>query len=138
MRETKMSIRKDSKVTGHTTTSNVLVLGTVVSVNGNVAEVLTSSGNTVTIDRASATKLTATEFRLAVKEATQPVVAKPSFKVNVTKAVNKKAAARVIFNLNNGQKRKVVIAAFMSELNLSQAGSSTYYQNFKSGTWAVA
>ncbi len=134
MRENNMNVRKDSKVTGHTS-SNVLVLGTVVSVSGDTAEVLTTSGNVVVIDRASATKLSAAEFKLAVLEATQPV--KPSFKVNVTKATNKKSAARVIYNLNNGQKRKVVITKFQEETGMSAAAASTYYQNFKSGFWAV-
>jgi hypothetical protein len=129
------NIRKDSKVTGHTS-SNVLVLGTVVSVDGPTANVLTSAGNVVEVSRASATKLSSAEFKLAVLEATQPT--KPSFKVNNTMNKNKKAESRIIFNLNNGQKRKVVIAEFMSNLYMSQACASTYYQNFKSGKWPVA
>ncbi|MCK5018348.1 MAG: hypothetical protein KAS32_14920 [Candidatus Peribacteraceae bacterium] len=131
------SIRKDNKVSANTL-NNVVVLGTVTGVRGMEMTVKTIAGVEHTVQRVTATKLTAADFKAMVAESSQPKVkAKSTVKVNNTKKPNKKAAARDIFVKLVGKSRKEVIAAFKSEIGLSGNGASTYYQNFKSGTWAT-
>lgn len=141
-----MNIRKDSKVTANTA-NNVAIIGTVVSVHGESITVKTPAGETHDVLKTTATKVSAADFKTMVLEATQPKVeVKTTKKVAKTATepadkteakVNKKADARKIFNKLNGKKRKEVIKAFTEEVGLSAAGASTYYQNFKSGTWAT-
>lgn len=138
-----MNIRKDNKVSAHTA-NNVVVIGTVTSVHGESITIKTPAGETHDVLKVGATKVSAAEFKTLVLEASQPKVevkveTKPAKKVEPTTStkVNKKAEARKIFTKLLGKKRKEVIAAFISEVGLSSAGSSTYYQNFKSGTWAT-
>ena len=52
-------------------------------------------------------------------------------------AVTKKSRAQAIFLADRaaGLARKETIAKFKGELEMSDQGASTYYQNFKSGNW---
>lgn len=136
-----MNIRKDSKVTAHTV-NNVAIIGVVTSVRGEYITLETPAGETHDVAKVNATKVSAAEFKALVLEASQPKVevkAKPTTKPAASKEakVNKKADARAIFVKMAGQKRKEVITAFVDTVGLSTAGASTYYQNFKSGTWAT-
>ncbi len=49
------------------------------------------------------------------------------------KKVNKMATAVIVFERlqKQGKQRKDIIAAFMSEVGLTKAGASTYYQTIK-------
>jgi len=142
-----MNIRKSNKVSAHTN-NNVVVLGTVISVHGDSLSIVTPAGVEHDVLKASATKLSAGEFKARVLEATQPKVevkAAKTAKKTATKPVaktetkvNKKADARAIFVKLVGKKRKEVITAFVDTVGLSAAGASTYYQNFKSGVWSTA
>ena len=50
---------------------------------------------------------------------------------------SKRVHASRIYQEMNGKSRKEIIARFMSELNMSDAGASTYHSNFKSGRWSL-
>ena len=141
-----MNIRKSNKVSAHTV-NNVAIIGTVTSVHGEFITIETPAGETHDVLKATSNKLSAAEFKTQVLEATQPKVevkaakktAKPAKKAvaKTETKVNKKADARAIFVKLAGKKGKEVITAFVDTVGLSAAGASTYYQNFKSGTWAT-
>jgi hypothetical protein len=67
--------------------------------------------------------------KAAVKEATPAVVKTP--KVKAPKAPTKADNARSIFESMAGAARKDVIAAFRTQVGLSDAAAATYYQNIK-------
>lgn len=67
--------------------------------------------------------------KAAVKEATPAVVKTP--KVKAPKAPTKADNARSIFDSMPGAARKDVIAAFRTQVGLSDAAAATYYQNIK-------
>ena len=48
----------------------------------------------------------------------------------------KKEVCGEVFGEMIGMKRGLVISEMMKRSGLSKAGSSTYYQNFKSGKWS--
>lgn len=70
--------------------------------------------------------------------ASRKKVAKKVVKKVVKKADSKKARTVAIYNevMAAGGSRKDGIARLTSELELSTAGASTYWQNVKSGKWA--
>ena len=122
------NIRKDSKVSAHTK-NNVLILGVVSSVHGSHITVTTTGGTDREVLKATATKLSAMEFKTMVLEASQPVK-----KVIDPVKTSKKVVAIEIFNANLGAKRKEVISQFMKN-GMSVHCASTYFQNIKSGKW---
>lgn len=73
--------------------------------------------------------------KAAVKEATPAVVKTPKVakepKVKAPKAPTKADNARSIFESMAGAARKDVIAAFRTQVGLSDAAAATYYQNIK-------
>lgn len=50
---------------------------------------------------------------------------------------SKRVRASIIFQEMNGKSRSEIIARFVAELNMTDAGASTYHSNFKSGRWAL-
>lgn len=50
---------------------------------------------------------------------------------------SKRVRASIIFQEMNGKSRGEIIARFVAELNMTDAGASTYHSNFKSGRWAL-
>lgn len=73
--------------------------------------------------------------KAAAKEATPAVVKAPKVakepKVKAPKAPTKADNARSIFESMAGAQRKDVIAAFRTQVGLSEAAAATYYQNIK-------
>lgn len=73
--------------------------------------------------------------KASAKEATPAVVKAPKAakepKVKAPKAPSKADNARAIFESMAGSARKDVIAAFRSQVGLSDAAAATYYQNIK-------
>lgn len=73
--------------------------------------------------------------KAATKEATPAVVKAPKVakepKVKAPKAPTKADNARSIFDSMPGAARKDVIAAFRTQVGLSDAAAATYYQNIK-------
>ena len=49
--------------------------------------------------------------------------------------MSKKAIAQRVFSEMINQQRKMVIAAISEQAGLSQAGATTYYNNFKNDKW---
>jgi murein DD-endopeptidase MepM/ murein hydrolase activator NlpD len=78
----------------------------------------------------------------AAEKEVKPVVAKVEkvAKVKAPKAPTKADAARAMFASMAGSERKDVIAAFKSQIGLSENAAATYYQNIKAkaGKAAVA
>lgn len=147
-----MSIRKDNYAKADTGSGYVFGKVTQVRKNGITINV---NGDDLTVDPSKVTKLTAAEFKAAtttaplvgpVQPSTVTTVEKPTEKeptataTSVTKPKTSKApragskteAALNIFNKHFGSKtRSEIISLFMSEVNLTKGGASTYYANFK-------
>lgn len=91
-------------------------------------------------DIASADPVAVTEVKAEVPaEAAESTEAAVKTEEKVKEPSKKEKAAAIfkeVYATAEG-KRKDVIARFKSELGMSDAGASTYHQNFKSGNWAV-
>lgn len=70
----------------------------------------------------------------AASEQNPVVVAATVAATGEFKKGNKLVLAREIWNRFVGEK-KAVMAAFMDELKMSKAGATTYFYNFRNGTW---
>jgi len=73
--------------------------------------------------------------KIAADAPTQPKRQQEPTKIRVSK----KTTAITIFNNENGHEgthRAKIIKRYMTELEMSTAGASTYYSNIKKGTWA--
>ena len=74
-----------------------------------------------------------TETPKPVESTETPKPAKKEKVIKIAKGPSKADQATAIFKEMNdkGSARKDIIEAFMTQLNMSKAGASTYYQNIK-------
>ena len=139
------NIRKDSKVSALINGTGRLINGTgrlihgvVKSVSGDRIVVITNDNVEYECIRYSAVKLSAATYNKIKNDTIKDLVQTSVSKLSVPTVTNKKTICQQIFVSMLGMKRKEIISSFVSKGNISKAGASTYYQNFKSGHWVTS